>query len=320
MAMWWIPAGHIPSVAEARDRLEFRRTGAIRPVAFSFTKPFPDRRGAERGSGDARVSFDNRVFVRPTRRTATARGDAFSLPPGGRSRVGDVWGRARPIRQPGRDWRPRRHGSTCGITTWIGRAFRAGIGQATPEVLPDGRLRLHEEWQWTNGDLSAGRSDRGEVRWEVRREARLHGLQREHGGLPARNVRSVNSAAAQFQRTRRRRSWRRCRSRAPASGKRPDRAGCALWPRRRKPGVAGDSAGNDHARAPISSAACDGAAQQFVDDGVLKRREHIERGLRSRRAAIRPMGRDSASTRGARRFRPRDRAAPPSAARRSSVR
>jgi hypothetical protein len=24
--------------------------------------------------------------------------------------------------------------------------------------LPNGRLRLHEEWQWTNGDLSKGRS------------------------------------------------------------------------------------------------------------------------------------------------------------------
>lgn len=29
---------------------------------------------------------------------------------------------------------------------------------STPERLPDGRIRLHEKWQWTSGDLSAGES------------------------------------------------------------------------------------------------------------------------------------------------------------------
>ena len=29
---------------------------------------------------------------------------------------------------------------------------------STPEILPDGRIRLHEKWQWTSGDLSAGES------------------------------------------------------------------------------------------------------------------------------------------------------------------
>jgi hypothetical protein len=33
-----------------------------------------------------------------------------------------------------------------------------GICQSTPEVLPDGRLRLHERWQWTSGDSSRGES------------------------------------------------------------------------------------------------------------------------------------------------------------------
>jgi hypothetical protein len=33
-----------------------------------------------------------------------------------------------------------------------------GTCHSTPELLPDGRLRLHEEWQWTSGDLSTGRS------------------------------------------------------------------------------------------------------------------------------------------------------------------
>ncbi len=29
---------------------------------------------------------------------------------------------------------------------------------STPEALPDGRLRLHEEWRWTSGDRSSGHS------------------------------------------------------------------------------------------------------------------------------------------------------------------
>lgn len=33
-----------------------------------------------------------------------------------------------------------------------------GICLSTPEVLPDGRLRLHEAWQWTCGDCASGES------------------------------------------------------------------------------------------------------------------------------------------------------------------
>jgi hypothetical protein len=33
-----------------------------------------------------------------------------------------------------------------------------GRCSSTPEELPDGRLRLHERWQWTSGDLSSGSS------------------------------------------------------------------------------------------------------------------------------------------------------------------
>ncbi|MBL8045470.1 MAG: hypothetical protein JNL09_02960 [Anaerolineales bacterium] len=33
-----------------------------------------------------------------------------------------------------------------------------GQCRSTPEVLPDGRLRLHEVWQWTSGDGSNGES------------------------------------------------------------------------------------------------------------------------------------------------------------------
>jgi hypothetical protein len=29
---------------------------------------------------------------------------------------------------------------------------------STPEILADGRIRLHEKWQWTSGDHSSGES------------------------------------------------------------------------------------------------------------------------------------------------------------------
>ena len=39
-----------------------------------------------------------------------------------------------------------------------------GKCRSTPELLPDGRLRLHEDWQWTSGDGSAGTSVVEEMR------------------------------------------------------------------------------------------------------------------------------------------------------------
>ncbi|GAB3964804.1 hypothetical protein GCM10028806_02910 [Spirosoma terrae] len=33
-----------------------------------------------------------------------------------------------------------------------------GRCHSVPEHLSDGRLRLHEQWQWTSGDLSSGES------------------------------------------------------------------------------------------------------------------------------------------------------------------
>lgn len=35
---------------------------------------------------------------------------------------------------------------------------------STPETLSDGRIRLHEKWQWTSGDLSEGKSIVEEIR------------------------------------------------------------------------------------------------------------------------------------------------------------
>ena len=41
MAMWWVPAGHLPTVAEARDRLAHLRAHGPTPFAFPFGAPFP---------------------------------------------------------------------------------------------------------------------------------------------------------------------------------------------------------------------------------------------------------------------------------------
>ena len=38
LALWWIPAGHIPTVQEAVERLEFRRKHGDTAVAFSIAK------------------------------------------------------------------------------------------------------------------------------------------------------------------------------------------------------------------------------------------------------------------------------------------
>ncbi|MGA0555065.1 n-acetylglutamate synthase [Larkinella sp. VNQ87] len=45
-----------------------------------------------------------------------------------------------------------------------GGEFRTGVCHSIPELLPDGRIRLHERWRWTNGDGSEGTSIIEEVR------------------------------------------------------------------------------------------------------------------------------------------------------------
>lgn len=39
--LWWIPAGHIPNVAEGRERLEHYQRHGSTPYAFWFQKWFP---------------------------------------------------------------------------------------------------------------------------------------------------------------------------------------------------------------------------------------------------------------------------------------
>ena len=39
--LWWIPAGHIPSVAEGRERLEHYQKHGATPYSFWFSQEFP---------------------------------------------------------------------------------------------------------------------------------------------------------------------------------------------------------------------------------------------------------------------------------------
>ena len=39
-----------------------------------------------------------------------------------------------------------------------------GTCQSRPEIQPDGRIQLHETWQWTSGDQSSGTSILEEIR------------------------------------------------------------------------------------------------------------------------------------------------------------
>lgn len=41
VALWWVPAGHLPSVEEAKERLLYMRIHGETPFAFSFKKSFP---------------------------------------------------------------------------------------------------------------------------------------------------------------------------------------------------------------------------------------------------------------------------------------
>jgi heme-degrading monooxygenase HmoA len=48
LALWWVPAGTIPTVAEARKRLELLADRGPTAGAFTFRTPFPEPAGAAR--------------------------------------------------------------------------------------------------------------------------------------------------------------------------------------------------------------------------------------------------------------------------------
>ncbi len=55
LALWWIPAGHIPTIEEAKDRLAHLKEHGPSARAFTFRTPFPspDAASAEASTLDA---------------------------------------------------------------------------------------------------------------------------------------------------------------------------------------------------------------------------------------------------------------------------
>src|SRR5919201_2942426 len=50
LVLWWVPAGHIPSMAEAIAKLEHLRRWGPSPEAFTFREPFdPPANGTSNG-------------------------------------------------------------------------------------------------------------------------------------------------------------------------------------------------------------------------------------------------------------------------------
>jgi Domain of unknown function (DUF3291) len=41
LVLWWVPAGHLPSIEEAKERLHRLRAEGPGPEAFTFHRPFP---------------------------------------------------------------------------------------------------------------------------------------------------------------------------------------------------------------------------------------------------------------------------------------
>jgi hypothetical protein len=41
LVLWWVPVGHVPDVAEAKDRLELLRRVGPSPAAFTFRSMYP---------------------------------------------------------------------------------------------------------------------------------------------------------------------------------------------------------------------------------------------------------------------------------------
>jgi hypothetical protein len=160
LALFWIPAGHLPSVDEAVEHLAFRRERGDTAVAFPLARPYskPDDPSAD--PVVPAVNPDQRLFVsRANTPNGAANGDTrFRYRQSG-ARIWASYGGG-----------PVRFGALVAAGDGAGRldmryhhvgpggALRTCACIATPELLSDGRVRLTQEWHWTNGDRSGGRS------------------------------------------------------------------------------------------------------------------------------------------------------------------
>ncbi len=158
-AMWWIPAGHQPTAAEAYARLAWLRARGPGPFAFSFKERFPAfAEPPVPEAGESAISWDGRIL------------HSAANTPNGDVRAATIFA----YRQQGRKvWAtyegPGVHfGSLVASADAAGKldmryqhandegVSREGRCVSTPELLSGGKLRVTEDWYWANGD--AGRS------------------------------------------------------------------------------------------------------------------------------------------------------------------
>jgi hypothetical protein len=163
LAIWWIPAGHRPTLGEARERIAHLRARGDGPAAFTFRRPFPmpdqpsDPPAADPSA--APVSYEGLAFrslenphgevdgeTRFFYRQAGSR--VWAIYRGGAIAFGSLVAAAA---ADGRLDMRYQHVNRAGD-------WREGRCHSTPEHLPDGRLRLHESWRWTAGADGEGQS------------------------------------------------------------------------------------------------------------------------------------------------------------------
>ncbi len=160
LALWWIPAGHTPTVEEALARLQFLTLHGPTPIAFTFGDSFPQWDAPEGEGFPCETGLNSRHLAAVVKDPG---GDADSRTIFRYHQSGSrVWA----LYDGGRV----RFGALTGITTPAGHLdiryhhvdpegnFRTGWCRAIPHRLADGRMRLEEEWQWTNGNCQPGRS------------------------------------------------------------------------------------------------------------------------------------------------------------------
>jgi hypothetical protein len=159
--MWWIPAGHQPTVDEAQARLAFLARHGDSPVAFGIKHVAPPPPSPEAAAnGPASLSLHGRRFVLERNEPGAdcQPGMAFHYGQAG-ARVWALYGGghvafgtlvARVCEGGALDARYQ-HAMSDG-------AIRTGRCATRAECLDDGRIRLHEQWQWLSGATGAGES------------------------------------------------------------------------------------------------------------------------------------------------------------------
>lgn len=160
LALWWVPAGHLPTAREALARLDFLARHSPSPAAFTFRQRFtpPDSPPGRAQPGN--VSYDGRVFRAISN---SANGDVTAeVTFRYRQRDGHVWAtyEGAGVRFGTLVADCDAHGVLDARYSHVNASdeWRTGECGTAPERLPGGRLLLHETWQWTNGDCSRGSS------------------------------------------------------------------------------------------------------------------------------------------------------------------